>query len=301
MTAFETFILSLFDMLMFLILFQAIIQDKTNNIIKIINYLIIGAIPIGLLDYFLTNDVLIHLCSTLVNIIWLKTYSKNVLKKIPSFFTVFLIRSTVIFTIQFLSIIIIIPFFVNFTFSFKYGIIAQITGILFTIIIYKFVPIKYAYIFIEQKNKWFQTIIVNLYLIYYLLSIFWFLDINDILQSILGMFIIILITLVINSFILKNGFINQSNKEKLKIYDTYLPVIDTLIEELKSKQHDYHNQLQAITCTLEEIEDIKDNACKSYINQLIQQDIWSTLIKLNNKIIMAFLYSKYKNAQALNI
>ena len=127
----------------------------------------------------------------------------------------------------------------------------------------------------------------------------WYIDLNGFLESILAYLVIIVLILIINVVIIHNGLQNQATQEKMKIYDTYLPVIEAIVEDIRLKQHDYHNQLQALSS-------IKENGLTSktlerYEKELKTDTIWSKLIKMDNKILMAFLYSKYREAEKENI
>ncbi|SHI06531.1 Amidase, partial [Clostridium grantii DSM 8605] len=57
--------------------------------------------------------------------------------------------------------------------------------------------------------------------------------------------------------------------------------------------------------TLIAMNEKSNNACSKelseYIEQVSREDIWKELLKLDNKIIMAFLYSKYSTAKENHI
>lgn len=295
MTYDEVFVLSLFDFIVTIILAKAIISDKEKNFIRSGIYVFIGAVLIGIITKIFGNGIATHVGSTIVHFVWIRFYSKRLVKDFKSYMIVYVFVNILLYTIQFLSVVIL-TLSTEFKFTLYYGVIAQIISVIIALLMWRFIPVRNAYIFIEQKNKWFQTVIINLLVLYYILSIMWYIDVEGILQSMLSVFILLLVTVVLNTFILKNGLVSQSNKEKLQIYETYLPIINDIIDEIRVKQHDYHNHLQAISSMKSEV--LGNNTdVKVYIEQVLQNDIWSELIKINNKVIMAFLYSKYKNAK----
>ena len=73
------------------------------------------------------------------------------------------------------------------------------------------------------------------------------------------------------------------------------------MEEFKSKQHDYHNHIQSLSVMKENPALFDPQIYKNYVTQVISQEIWTYLIKLDNKILMAFFYSKYKYAKEKGI
>jgi hypothetical protein len=50
----------------------------------------------------------------------------------------------------------------------------------------------------------------------------------------------------INFVIVRNGFKNQLKEQELKIYKTYLPVIEQLMNDIRARQHELDNHLQAL-------------------------------------------------------
>lgn len=75
------------------------------------------------------------------------------------------------------------------------------------------------------------------------MSILWFLEIDIVMENAIGVLLIITLSMLINAIIYRSSLINKTTKEKLRILQTYLPIIEDIIEELKDKQHDYHNRV----------------------------------------------------------
>lgn len=166
------------------------------------------------------------------------------------------------------------------------------------VVLFKYVPMHVIYQFAEAKNKWFLTIILNLYAIFTLTTFLWYLNMEGFLESIIGIMVFVLMAIVLNIIIINNGLVNQSNKEKLQIYETYIPIIDDIIDEIRAKQHDYHNHIQTLNALYETNYSGEENPVAEYQKRMVTEDVWNVLIKLESKVIMAFLYSKYRqNAQ----
>ncbi len=64
---------------------------------------------------------------------------------------------------------------------------------------------------------------------------------------------------------------------------------------MRTKQHDYHNHIQTLYA-LKSMEHLP-NGVEDYLHTIKADDIWMKLIRLDNKVLMAFLYSKFLHAQ----
>lgn len=89
----------------------------------------------------------------------------------------------------------------------------------------------------------------------------------------------------------------------LNIYEKYLPVIDDLMMELRSKQHEFDNHIQAINMISVANTDYECiiKSMKKYIEDLDTNGEFNKLIKLDNKIFAGFLYYKSIKAKEYGI
>ena len=142
-------------------------------------------------------------------------------------------------------------------------------------------------------------VVTNIFIVHYVLVILWYTNLNGFLNSMLGVLILVVIILLINTLMITHGVSNQLLSEKMKMYDMYFPVIENIIEEVRIKQYDYHNHIQALNA-LNSVNHTT-NEFKQYLKNIRINDIWTNLIRLDNKVLMAFLYSKYTYAQKVNV
>jgi hypothetical protein len=252
----------------------------------------IGTILMTSVSYFTISEPMSISINMLIAFFVIKILTN---KDFSSIVTIFLFSLSFILGFQFIVAIVLDLILNDFEYNFKYGLISQSFATISLLMTVYFIPFKSLYSFIHDRNKVFHMIIVNIFFIYYVLLMVWYIDLNGFLESILAYLLIIILILVINVVILHNGLQNQAAHEKMKIYDTYLPVIEAIVEDIRLKQHDYHNQLQTLSS-------IKENGLTSktlerYEKELRSETIWSKLIKIDNKILMAFLYSKYKEGE----
>jgi len=297
MDYFNQLVLSFFDMFMMVCLILAIESSfRKDMIIKAIVSLVMGTIIMTAFSILLKNNLFSITINMLIAFIMIKFLTK---KRLNSIVTIYLFSLSLIIGFQFITAIFLELIFKGFIYDFKFGLISQISSTIILLITLKLVPVKSIYAFIDDKNKVFHMIIINIFLIYYVLVIVWHLDLEGFLESVLSILVLIIAIIIVNVVVIHNGLQNQATQEKMKIYEIYLPVIEAIVEDIRLKQHDYHNQLQALTA-------IKENGLTSktlelYEKELKTDTIWSKLIKMDNKILMAFLYSKYKEAEKENI
>jgi len=298
MTFHEIFILSVFDLLITILLLKTICKNLSINIYRKIVYIIGGALTIGASSYILTNNIISHIGSTVLAFIWFMILIRKKEKiNFPSKITVFFFISILIFIVQLISITIVSRTIEGFRYTFYYGLISQSMAMLITIIIWRFFSFAKIYNLIQEGNVFFRIVTTNVFILYYILTISWFEDAKNITESIIGIIFIILVTIFINVVFFRESMINKSYKEKLKIYETYIPIIDSTMEELRKKQHDFNTHMYTIKTMNEKLPE----ELKEYINEIEKDDIWKELLKLHNKVIMALLYSKYTLAKDKNI
>lgn len=99
-----------------------------------------------------------------------------------------------------------------------------------------------------------------------------------------------------------NGIKNQIEEQKLLTLEKYLPIIDELMDEIRAKQHEFDNHIQAInmiTITSKDYETII-KSMKKYMREIESFTDTTSLIKLDNKILAGFLYSKLKKSKEIN-
>ncbi len=89
-------------------------------------------------------------------------------------------------------------------------------------------------------------------------------------------------------------------QESLENYQTYEPMMDSLIEDIRRRQHDFSNELNAInmiSCTYNNYESLS-HALNEHAEHL-SRDFHSTdLVHLNMKVLAGFLHSKKATAAA---
>jgi len=288
---FDSFVLTLFDTSMTLLLVHSIKKSLKPKLLNLLIYIVADSIGIGF-NIYIHNDVASHLFCTLVSIVALYLYFasygvKNLTSSILNYFAI----SLILIVLQLAGVIFLNIVFGTADYTFRNGIISQVISLVLVFIIARFIPFSFFDSFIEERSSIFSVIITATFFLYYGITILWYIDVSNINNVILIIIVVLLFAIVINTVILREGFVSRIYKEKLSIYDTYFPIIDDMIEEIRGKQHDYHNQIQTILA-MKKDELFTDKDIEDYIIEMNSNNIWKDLLKLDNKVISAFLYSK---------
>lgn len=119
-----------------------------------------------------------------------------------------------------------------------------------------------------------------------------FLDVKTcILLSIIFMAVILYILLW-----KRNKAVYQKQQKELIMYKTYVKPLEDLIREIRAKQHEFDNHLNAILnmhVTISSYEELV-NAQSAYIKEVVKQreDNFLSLLRISDKVLAGFIYSK---------
>lgn len=298
MSIFENIVLSSFDMVMLVTIIFTLKKEKggIKDLFMAALSVAISGTLVGISGYYIVNVPLGLMMNTLMACILIYALLKRKLSEIIKiyFFCIVLMAS-----VQFFTTIIYKLTMANFAFSFGYGLLAQTTALVAIFFIVRFVPLQSINSYLTDGNKIFSLIMLNLFVVYYVTLLFWYIDVEGFYTSMIGLLVMIIAFLVLNLVIIRNGLRNQVTADRLQIYETYLPIIENIIEQMRSKQHDYHNHLQVFKALLAK-KVVVDNI-DSYFSEVDSKDVWNTLILFENRVVMALLYSKYMEAKSQNI
>lgn len=115
----------------------------------------------------------------------------------------------------------------------------------------------------------------------------------------------IILILILYAGMYKNYMSLRESQKQLQSYEQYLPIIEDLIDQVRMRQHDYNNELQAISMLPISYTDYDsltaalskklDMSCNDHVIKN------SYLLKINMKLIAGFLFSKMNLANERNI
>lgn len=183
-------------------------------------------------------------------------------------------------------------------FSFMVSLIGNTILLILSILGYLFLSHYHIYIYI-QKNSTLKLILGNLFMILFGMACYSKLNPTGITNILFILFICIIFLFMLNWDILKNQKQLLEKEKELEIYQTYIPVITELIDQVRIRQHQFDNHIQAIQMLPATHKDYTSlsNAIINYSDHIAINFKHSTLLKLNCKLLAGFLFSKYHEAE----
>lgn len=297
MNIYELYILSAFDFSMLLLLTCSIFMSRYKYKATYVAAIAIGAVGTVFIGQAITEPVLSR--AAVIGFVYFYLYL-IIMKDVESYldYTLgFVLVLVITYSVQIVLLILLTLALGTISFDFLHGLIAQASALIVLSLITYYLNINKLYTYIKYRNIWLRSILITSLAVYFTISILWDLNVEGFINSLLMIGITLLVVLLVNTLVIKGSISDKKNKEKLAIYETYLPIIDDIIDEIKVKQHDYHNQVQTIALLKKELK----SDYETYLEDITRKDIWDKLILLENKVLMAFLYSKYKEANDLEI
>lgn len=111
------------------------------------------------------------------------------------------------------------------------------------------------------------------------------------------------ITLICFTFFLLLAFVlvillairSQKKEQAIHYYETYLPILDDMILNIRKTQHNHNNAIQAIASLPQTVPDYDSlaSALEEYSNYMAKGTIPTRFLYFENKLLAALLYNKY--------
>lgn len=176
--------------------------------------------------------------------------------------------------------------------------IALLFNLLISLLIYQCVPINRLFHFTYSSKLPTQLLFTNLYLLTICVMLFskW----NT--KSFIELFFIISLYMfsvfAINIDMFYTNLKLQKVETELQAYQTYLPIVEGLISDVRVKQHNFDNTIQSFAALPLTCNDYKSivNALETYSKDAFEKNMPSNLLKLNCKLIAGFLHIKENEA-----
>jgi hypothetical protein len=174
---------------------------------------------------------------------------------------------------------------------------------IFVVIFLFIIPSKFNQ---NKKEKLFkdrsytvQIVVMNLYNIASSISLQSLVQVNNSFERCIIWIPFFAMLFIENYIILSARKKNQELEKQIAVINQYGPLIDVMGEEIKIRQHDYDNHLNTIIGMIENnkysIETYDE--INQYIYSMEDEGYIGDLVKLHNRIIAGFLYSKKKYAE----
>lgn len=296
MNFYKSSIMSFFDLINYLIITSKLMQNLTtpfekkktikSTILMIMLSLIMGLI--GISPYKKYSYIFgIIIANVLIYMIYKRSFKETIYT--------YLISTVIILIVQYLSLSILVFFDIEDILEFESGLLAQCIILPILILINRYTPLDYLFKYIEDKNRIFTVLILNMFIAVICFLIYRYIEMEGLLKDVLIIAMLSIGLIFVNLIIVKNGLKSEYEEKILATYKRYLPMIDDLMKEIRKKQHEFDNHIQALNMIFVTNTDYKSiaNTVKKYIGDIAEDNKGITqLIKLDNKILSGFLYSK---------
>lgn len=182
-------------------------------------------------------------------------------------------------------------------------VIANLICILISFCIYKFVPYGKLIIFFKQKSSKIYIFSVNLIMYVFTAKWVWNFKRHEFLDEIAFYLIIPILFILVNLFFLEYQMKSNELKKSVEEYKKYSPVIASLLEDVRRRQHDFKNHLNTVYgLILVSDEKTLKETIRQYINSLnTSLENMEKVLQINNTVVTAIMYNKINEAARRNI
>jgi soluble cytochrome b562 len=222
-------------------------------------------------------------------------YNKRFVKS----FVEFAITLLIIMILQLISMYILKAFTSKiYLKSFEFDTIVQFCVLLFSVIIYYFIPQKNIYSITAINSKILCYIVINFIGYAVICKIVWEYNKEIILNNVIVFMVMIIIIFFLNLFLCYNIVKIDEEKKIIEIHNKYSPIIENITEEIRGKQHEFKNYLNTINSIIQVANEgeLKENL-RTYIKSLknVNKDI-ENIFHIDNLIVRSIIYSKLSDS-----
>ncbi|SNT06906.1 two-component system, AgrA family, sensor histidine kinase AgrC [Anaerovirgula multivorans] len=286
---YEIFILSILEMIAILLVWSKL--NNQLNIYRIRSFCVIIFLAAMAVTFNMYNVNLGFLINFIVLCITVMILFKVPVKTtILQFLTVLIIFSSIQFLFTFILSYLANPM----DYSLINGLIVNIATLIVCIIIYKYIIFARLQKYFAKYGNYVITIVINIAGILLLLMYMWAMNKDFVWNYIVYLVAAIVIWEGLNLFFLYQSVRIKEQQKMIYIHEKYMPFLKDMVHEVRQKQHDFKNHLNALY-GLAQIED--DQQAKKEIKQYLDtviEGIKSTdqLLNIKEPILTAIIYSK---------
>ena len=287
------------DLPVFLAIYAAALDTKPKDLKKKLPLFLVGTLIYPLLVFSPNADVVVNICG--VAYVYLCcTYLLDVPSQISLYCMSF---AHVLVTLVSVVVLLILLCFTSNPFSDTATYIVQPLLFILALIFKKTGHINKLYNELVIKHTATRNIIVVFLCITLSLTVYSKMSVKSFMDSLILILFVILMTLFLYTGLYKSYKDLEESKKRVLSYEQYLPIIENLIDQVRMRQHDFNNELQAIgalTATCTDYESLKSEIEKELHTSYTERDIKNReLLKINMKLIAGFLVKSVQEAKEL--
>ncbi|MCD3275822.1 sensor histidine kinase [Clostridium botulinum] len=293
----EDSIVSILELILIMYLWNKFCLRDKSSIYKNIVILVLSSGVISVCIYMNLNVIFSYLIIIFIGSI---TYEKNIFKTILEF-CIFLAMDMML---QLIDVCILTNLIgIKYKANFNQNASIVLFNLTFVVALYNLV-LKNKRIYVKHINKrLIGCFIVNYGLYITISKLIWEYDKNIILRHVFSYATILTVIFLIQVYLYRYIIKVTEYKKELEVRNKYLPIIESITEDIRTRQHDFKNYINTINgfiqiCSKDELMD----RLKEYIGNLnsSNKDI-EDIMYINNTVVKAIIYSKVREAQKYNI
>lgn len=169
-------------------------------------------------------------------------------------------------------------------------------------LLYRFVPLQIFFDFTLNSPFSYRLFFANLFIILISILFYFKLDTNSFLQMLFFILLVIVSIFCINFDMISTHFKMNKMQDELQAYQKYLPILEELIYDVRSRQHNFDNTIQSFAALPLGCSDYDSivSALNKYSKDAFRQNVYSDLLRINYKLVAGFLYYKQSEAKGKN-
>jgi signal transduction histidine kinase len=183
------------------------------------------------------------------------------------------------------------------------GIIGNITVFILFMILFHFTHLKYIYEKILVSTFPYRIILIYSYIFIYTIILVSKIDMTKLYDNTYIIVLAILLLVIVNFCIMYYDQKTIKQRHEINSYKKNLPIYKSLIDEIRSNQHEYSNRLQSLQQLSETCKDYAElkNALQTYTTSYSKPLRAYPLLHINMPLLAAALYNLSINAENNNI
>ena len=295
----ECFINAIFETLIIVTFTLAFTKRKIYNKVPLIIKSVCYAVTSSIIIYVSTDSIFFKILLLITITIFIYSITKESI--IHSIY-LNMISYTCIIIIQ-VIVVTIFRFTATMQDSFLVQLFANCVTLIVTLLLTRFAPIYHIYDFIIKKDIAFRFFFGNTFVITFLTGYLITAHLPHFIYNFLIIGVVLSLMVFVNIELLRSRVIVDKQRSIIDSYNKYLPIVDELIEQVRSRQHGYDNNIQslsALSLTCTDYESLKTELLKN-IDYMSSSDLPVFLLKFNLKLLSGLFFQKYSVAQKASI
>lgn len=295
----ELLIVTAIEILCILLLWATIEPRLLENKYKLVSVLVLLTVSTNIISqYDVGNAAAIRLALSIL-IVWAIIRLPFIDLFVSYFTSIILVGIAQLAVIAFLSIAKVD----SASMDFQMTLAANILLLGCSYAIYQFVPMRGLQSLVAKNRKVIFYATLNLIFLLFIIIVVWDSDKAYMMDSIFMISVSFLLWSIINIVMVVQHLAYNNQKRKLQVHEEYMPIIDGLVDEVRSIQHDHHHHLHTMygLAEVSSSETLKDDMI-AYLERIINVNKQSNrLINMENKFVAALLYTKIKDAKSKDV